>query len=61
MTAAAAFRIGGNTLHSMLKLPIGNKDLELSDSKREIIRENFKNVKVLIIDEFGMMGKIRFL
>jgi DNA replication protein DnaC len=50
--------VGGITLHSLLSLPInafGHKDL--SEDKIEEIREKFKGVDLLIIDEFYTVGQ----
>ena len=54
-TGMAASNIEGQTLHTALKMSFGNKYESLSDKSRDIIRDKYKNVKVIIIDEFSMM------
>jgi ATP-dependent DNA helicase PIF1 len=61
-TAKAASSIGGSTLHSLLKLPTSNlkQPKILSLATIGSIRKKLQGVKYLIIDEFGMMGKLLF-
>ena len=51
----AASNIDGQTLHSAFKLDFSHDYKSLSDKKRDELRNHFKNVKVVIIDEFSMM------
>ena len=52
---AASVIIEGMTLHTGVGLDFGNKHNSLSDKKREIKRDQFKNLKCLVTDEFSMM------
>ena len=54
-TGMAASNIEGSTLHSAIKLNFGTNYTPLGDKNREILRNRFKNVQVLIIDEFSMV------
>ena len=54
-TGAASAIIEGMTLHTAVGLDFSNKHNSLSDKKREIKRDQFKNLKFLITDEFSMM------
>ena len=54
-TGAAGTLIGGVTLHSALGFDFSNKHTSLTDQKRELKRNQFKNTKVVIVDEFSMM------
>ena len=54
-TGAASVIIEGMTLHTAIGLDFGNKHNSLSDKKRELKRDQFKNLKCLVIDEFSMM------
>ena len=51
----AASNIEGNTLHSAFKFDFSHIYKSLSDKKRDELRNYFKNVQVVIIDEFSMM------
>ena len=59
-TGNAAFLIGGDTLHSMFKLPIqSSTKKELPDLSQDALRDlqsKFKNCKLLVIDEKSMVG-----
>ena len=54
-TGAASVIIEGMTLHTAVGLDFGNKHSSLSDKKRELKRDQFKNLKCLVTDEFSMM------
>ena len=54
-TGAASTLIEGSTVHSSLGFDFSSKHSSLTDKKREQRREQLKNLKVLIIDEFSMM------
>ena len=43
------------TLHTGVGLDFGNKHSSLSDKKRELKRDQFKNLKCLVTDEFSMI------
>lgn len=54
-TGMAAQNIEGQTLHSTFKFRFGNEYFSLSDKARDTLRDHFKNVRVVIIDEMSMM------
>ena len=54
-TGAASVIVEGLTLHSAMGFDFSNKHNSLSDKKQELMRDRFKNVKVIIVDEFSMM------
>ena len=54
-TGAASVIIEGMTLHTGVGLDFSNKHSSLSDKKRELKRDQYKNLKFLIIDECSMM------
>ena len=54
-TGMAASNIEGQTLHTAFKFTFGNEYKSLSDKNRDLQRDFFKNVEVIIIDEFSMM------
>jgi hypothetical protein len=51
----AASNIEGQTLHTAFKFKFGNDYKSLSDKNRDLQRDYFKNVEVIIIDEISMM------
>ena len=53
-TGMAAANIEGSTIHSAFNL-FGVNLVPLSDQKRDLFKDNFKNIEVCIIDEFSMM------
>ena len=54
-TGAASALIEGSTVHSSLGFDFSSKHTSLNDKKREQKRDQLKNLKILIIDEFSMM------
>jgi DNA replication protein DnaC len=59
-TAKAAFIIAGETLHSLLKIPVQKDGVPLQDLSAESLKElqeRFKFCKFLIIDEFSMLSQ----
>ena len=54
-TGAASVIIEGMTLHTAVGLDFSNKHSSLSDKKRELKRDQCKNLKLIIVDEFSMM------
>ena len=54
-TGAASTLIEGTTVHSCLGFDFSSKHTSLSDKKREAKKEQLKNLKILIIDEFSML------
>ncbi|XP_070203297.1 uncharacterized protein [Littorina saxatilis] len=60
-SGTAAFQIGGETLHGMLHLPIGNGPLTpLTGSCQSSLQEVFKETAILVIDEKSMIGQKTF-
>ena len=60
-TGKASYNIGGFTIHSLLKLPVGprgNKDLVGNSLIR--LQENLKDIKYILIDEYSMLGQTTF-
>ncbi len=60
-TSKAAFIISGETLHSVLEIPVQSKSsvfLPLKNEKLKELQEKFKNCKILIIDEFSMLSQV---
>ena len=51
----AASNIEGQTLHTTFKLKFGDDYQSLSDKARDQLRDHFKDVKVVVIDEMSMM------
>ncbi|KAL8622217.1 hypothetical protein ACOMHN_053018 [Nucella lapillus] len=62
-SGTAAFQIGGQTLHAMLQLPIGNHDLEPLEKDspcQGILQDAFSKTAILVIDEKSMIGQKTF-
>ena len=60
-TGKAAYNIRGVTVHSILKLPVGqtgNKDLKGKSLCR--LQESVNNIGYIIIDEYSMLGQVMF-
>ena len=55
-TGKAASLIGGITLHSCFDFKFGLEHRALSDKSLAKFRENFKHLKLLIIDEVSLLG-----
>ena len=57
-TGIAAHLSGGETLHSLLHLPIGKSRLEpLDENKLRQLQEKFRDIHLLIVDEKSMVGQ----
>lgn len=57
----AAYNIGGNTLHTLLQLPIrGKRNGPLKSSALSRLQDNLNGVRYLIIDEFSVVGQNMF-
>ena len=54
-TGSAASKINGQTLHNLFSFNFGAGYMSLSDKLRDQKRALFKNIKVLIIDEFSLV------
>lgn len=54
-TGMAAANIDGNTLHATFSLPFYNDCPKLSDKKRDVFRDYFKNLRFVLCDEFSML------
>ena len=62
-TGTAAFLVKGNTMHTLLRLPINNSKNELKELSGKSLRdlqENFENVEIIVIDEKSMIGQYYF-
>ncbi|KAL8609090.1 hypothetical protein ACOMHN_030431 [Nucella lapillus] len=62
-SGTAAFQIGGQTLHAMLQLPIGNHDLEPLEKDSPCqgkLQDAFSKMAILVIDEKSMIGQKTF-
>lgn len=55
-TGVAAANISGSTLHSAFSFSFGSSYESLSDKQRDLKRNEFKNLKILIIDEISMIN-----
>ncbi|KAK3921767.1 hypothetical protein KUF71_010943 [Frankliniella fusca] len=57
-TAAAAVNAGGRTIHSALRIVVGNKkeNIDLSGECLHKFQQELLNVRFVIIDEFSMVG-----
>ena len=57
-TGKASYNVKGCTLHSLLKLPIGNKGLkQLTGQSLVKLQHNIKDTQYLLIDEFSVVGQ----
>ena len=54
-TGTAAANVDGMTLHSAFNFNFGNEFLSLGDKIRDAKREQLKNLRIVIIDEFSML------
>ncbi len=54
-TGVAAANISGTTLHSALSFSFGSNYESLSDKKRDLKRNELKNLQFLIVDEISMI------
>ena len=54
-TGKSAKVIGGHTLHTGLGIGFGNSHFSLSDERREAIRNQLSDLKLVIIDEMSMV------
>ena len=60
-TEMAAFNIHGETLHSVLKLPVQSTNKrKLQGSSLQRLQNKFKDKLYLIIEEMSMLGQITF-
>lgn len=62
-TGIAALAVDGSTAHRLLSLPVERDDgtlkyKSLSNAARKRIRESFKNVDLIIIDEASMISNV---
>ncbi|XP_066589552.1 uncharacterized protein [Prorops nasuta] len=64
-TGIAAFNIDGLTIHRLFQLPVEHghtaKYSDLSDQVLKIVRNELKNVTLIIIDEVSMISNIIFM
>lgn len=66
LTGIAAYNVGGMTMHRLLQLPIEHKRgtpkyYPLADIALNVIRENLKNLALIIVDERSMVSNVNFL
>ena len=59
-TGAAASNIEGQTLHTLFSFNFGAGFMSLSDKQRDLKRNLYKNLKVLIIDEISLVDADMF-
>lgn len=63
-TAKAAFLIRGETVHSTFYIPCTNNDkdalIPLKNHTLAKIQDEFKNIQIVIIDEFSMLSTVMF-
>lgn len=59
-TGVSALNIGGNTLHSWTKIRLGKGSIDYIYD-RISNKEEWRNVRILVIDEIGMLGKQTFV
>ena len=57
-TGRAAHNVVGQTLHSLLQLPVQGEFKELSGNQLIKLQNAFKGAKMLIIDEYSMVGAV---
>jgi DNA replication protein DnaC len=55
-TGVAAFNIGGNTIHSALRIPVG-KLQSLTGQALQKFQQEMQNIKLIIIDEMSMLSQ----
>ena len=57
-TDVAAFSIGGQTLHSLLRISLQKTSFsDVQEPSLRDLQERLENVRYLIIDEMSMMGR----
>ncbi|XP_065826022.1 uncharacterized protein [Oscarella lobularis] len=57
-TGVAAFNIGGQTLHSLLRIPLQKTSFsDVQGPSLRDLQERFEDVRYLIIDEMSMVGR----
>ena len=54
-TGMAAANIDGQTLHTSFRFRFGDDYQSLSDKTRDELRDKFKNVQVVVVDEISML------
>ena len=54
-TGAAACNVNGQTLHSLFSFNFGSGFLTMSDKVRDLKRQIFKQLQILIIDEVSLV------
>lgn len=64
-TGIAAFNVNGLTIHRLFQLPVEHgrtpKYKQLSDAALKVIREQLKNVALIIIDEVSMISNVTLM
>ena len=60
-TGKASFNIRGVTLHSLLRLPVGQRRLgDLAGESLSQLQANLEMIQYIIIDEYSMLGQTSF-
>ena len=59
-TGVAAFNIDGNTLHSLLCLPVKGEFKDLQGEQLKRLQQSLETVQYIIIDEMSMVGRKLF-
>ena len=60
-TGKAAYSINGQTIHSLLKIPVGSKrKQELTGQALIRLQNNLQEINYIIIDEYSMLGQTTF-
>ena len=59
-TGVAAFKVDGNTLHSLLHLPTKGEFKDLEGEHLIKLQQSLANIRYLIIDEMSMVGRKLF-
>lgn len=59
-TGVAAFNIDGNTLHSLLSLPIKGEFKDLQGDHLKRLQQSLESMQYIIIDEMSMVGRKLF-
>ena len=59
-TGAAAININGTKIHSSLGIDFGSKLFQFNDRQRQPLRNNFSEVRLIIIDETSVISSVLF-
>lgn len=60
-TGKASYNIGGVTIHSLLKLPVGPRgSKDLSGASLIRLQQHLESINYILIDEYSMLGQTTF-